>query len=253
MNKHFTVDSLKVGIYESRDAMGCAGARDIAAAIRAVLAKKNTCNMIFAAAPSQNEMLASLTADGSIAWNRVNAYHMDEYVGLSPDAPQAFGTFLRQALFSKVPLRSVHYIAQAGSNPEEICSTYAQLLKSDPTDIVCLGIGENGHIAFNDPHAADFHDPLLMKPVALDEVCRMQQVNDGCFSSLAEVPTHALTLTIPALTGGERLFCVVPATTKAPAVCRMLCGEITEACPATVLRRHPNCTLYLDPGSASLL
>lgn len=253
MYKELVADKLRVRIYPDRQAMGQGAAEDIAAAIRRVLARKECCNMIFAAAPSQNEVLAALAADKSIDFTRINAFHMDEYCGLAQNAPQGFGNFLRTAIFSKAPFRSVHYINGSAADIEAECARYSALLEKYPTDIVCLGIGENGHIAFNDPPVADFHDPVLCKQVALDPICRQQQVNDGCFASIDLVPTHALTLTVPALFRGKELFCVVPATTKANAVQATVRGSIGEHCPATVMRNHDAAILYLDPDSAAKL
>ena len=185
----------------------------------------------------------------------MNAFHMDEYIGLAPDAPQGFANFLRAAIFTKVPFRSVNCLdgTAASRDPAAECARYSQLLRRFPVDITCMGIGENGHIAFNDPPVADFDDPALVKPVALDEICRNQQVHDGCFATLDDVPTHALTLTVPALMHAAQVFCVVPAATKARAVRDTLLGDIRTACPASILRRHPAATLYLDADSASLL
>ena len=251
--KQLKTDLLQVNIYENRDAMGKAAAADISAAIKAVLAKKEFCNMIFAAAPSQNEVLAAVAGDATIDFTRVNAFHMDEYIGLPGDAPQGFGNFLRRALFEKAPFRSVNYINGNADDIEAECARYTALLQEYPTDIVVLGIGENGHVAFNDPPVADFADKALIKPVPLDPICRQQQVNDGCFAALDLVPTHALTLTVPALMAGKELFCVVPAPTKAKAVYATVNGPIGEVCPATAMRNHPAAKLYLDPDSASLL
>lgn len=251
--KTFQKDLLRVEIHETRAEMGAAAAKDVKSRILELLRTQETVNMIFAAAPSQNEVLAALAADREIPWDRINAFHMDEYVGLSPSAPQCFGNFLKEHLFGLVPLRSVHYIDAAAKDPDEECLRYAALLREYPADIVVMGIGENGHVAFNDPPVADFGDPYAVKPVKLDEVCRRQQVNDGCFPTLDEVPTHALTLTVPTLFAGGSLFCIVPAKTKAAAVRATLCGEIGESCPATVLRRHMRAVLYLDGDSSSLL
>ncbi len=231
--------------------MGADAAADIAAAIRAVLARKEHCSMIFAAAPSQNEVLAGLTASDT-DWSRVHAYHMDEYIGLPAGAPQGFANFLRAALFDRVPFGQVCCL-NSEADPTAEAARYGALLQQDPVDIVVMGVGENGHIAFNDPPVADFNDPALVKPVALDPVCRMQQVHDGCFAKLEDVPKMALTLTVPALFAGRQLFCVVPAKTKAAAVREMLEGSIDEHCPASILRRHAGAALYLDGESASLL
>lgn len=248
----FTKDKLSVQIYDSRAEMGAAAARDISACIHKLLEAKEEINIIFAAAPSQNEVLASLVADKTIPWDRINAFHMDEYVGISPEAPQGFALFLRRAIFDKVPFRSVNLI-DCTAEPNAEAARYSELLKNHPTDIVCMGIGENGHIAFNDPHVADFNDSKAVKVVDLDEVCRMQQVHDGCFASLDEVPKYALTLTVTTLASADYRFCVVPAATKANAVKNTVLGEIGEACPATVLRIKDNSILYCDADSASLI
>lgn len=245
------VDKLNVKVYQTREEMGRAAAEEAAAAIRAAIAAKGEINMIFAAAPSQNEFLAHLIADKSIDFTKINAFHMDEYIGLPADAPQGFGNFLRERLFDRVPFKTVNTIDSTAADPEAEYRRYAALLQAHPCDIVCMGIGENGHIAFNDPHVADFGDKAAVKVVALDETCRQQQVNDGCFARLDDVPTHALTLTIPTLTAPEAVFCIVPAKTKANAVYATLRGGITEACPASILRRHANATLYCDADSAA--
>ena len=246
-------DLLKVNIYDTRDEMGKAAGADIKACILSLLEKKETINMIFAAAPSQNEVLYALATDKEIPWNRVNAFHMDEYIGLSKDAPQGFGNFLKAHIFGLADFKSVNYIDISAPDADVECARYSALLKEYPTDIVVMGIGENGHIAFNDPPVADFNDPKAVKPVALDEICRNQQVNDGCFAKLDDVPKTAITLTVPTLFAGDHLFCIVPAKTKANAVRATLCGEIGEACPATVLRRHQSAILYLDGDSSALL
>lgn len=244
------VDSLETKIYDTRLAMGKAAAEDIKACLLSLLAEKESVSVIFAAAPSQNEVLATLSEDPEIPWERIHAYHMDEYIGLSADAPQGFGNFLKAHLFGLVPLGQVSYIDSTAKDPEEEARRYACLLAKDPADLVVMGIGENGHIAFNDPPVADFGDPLPVKPVALDETCRMQQVHDGCFASLKEVPTHAITLTVPTLIKAPRLFCIVPGPTKAKAVKATLEGEISTRCPASILRTHPCAILYLDRESA---
>ncbi|MEK0312711.1 glucosamine-6-phosphate deaminase [Cohnella sp. 56] len=240
-----SADDLKVRVYRTRGEMGAAAGADVAARIKGLLATKRTIRMVFAAAPSQNETLDALAADPDIDWSRITAFHMDEYLGLPAGAPQAFGRYLQGRLFDKVKPGTVHLIDSTGDSNAE-CRRYAALLGAEPIDIVCLGIGENGHIAFNDPPVADFADPQLIKPVELDEACRRQQVNDGCFSSLDAVPTHALTLTVPALLAGAHLFCGVPGPTKRQAVARTLSEPVATACPSTILRRHPDCTLYVD-------
>ncbi len=249
----FKKNLLNVNIYETREEMGNAAARDIKARILSLLQTRETINMIFAAAPSQNEVLYALATDKEIPWNRINAFHMDEYIGLSADAPQGFGNFLKEHIFGLADFKSVSYIDITASDAEKECKRYAELLAKYPTDIVVMGIGENGHIAFNDPHVADFNDPKAVKSVELDEICRNQQVNDGCFAKIDDVPKTAITLTVPTLFGGDHLFCIVPAKTKAKAVKATLCDDINEKCPATVLRRHKSAILYLDGDSSSLL
>lgn len=246
-------DKLNFKIYETRKEMGQAAAKEAAQVITALIAKKGEINMIFAAAPSQNEFLASLVDNKNIDFSKINAFHMDEYIGLPSDASQGFGNFLRSAIFDKVPFKSVNTIDSSASNAEKECERYTALLKQYPCDIVCMGIGENGHIAFNDPHVADFCDKKTVKVVSLDDVCRMQQVNDGCFEKIDDVPKYALTLTIPTLISPECIFCIVPAKTKANAVKATLTGPVNKECPATALRGHNNATLYLDSDSASLI
>lgn len=251
--KTITKDRLQVNIYPSRAQMGQSAAQDIKEKILSLLEKKDHVNMIFAAAPSQNEVLACLVCDKEIPWDRINAFHMDEYIGLGAGAPQAFGNFLREHIFGLVNFNRVFYIDSTAPDAQAECARYASLLKQYPTDIVVMGIGENGHIAFNDPPVADFGDPYAVKAVQLDEICRNQQVHDGCFATIDDVPKHAITLTVPTLFAGSHLFCVVPAATKAKAVRATLCDQIGEACPATVLRRHPSAVMYLDSDSSSLL
>ncbi|NOU72758.1 glucosamine-6-phosphate deaminase [Paenibacillus sp. LMG 31458] len=243
-----TVDSLKVNVYNDRRALGAAAGAEVAARIKQLLSVKHGIRIIFAAAPSQNEVLKYLSEDESIDWSRITAFHMDEYNGLPLNAEQKFSRFLSERLFDQVKPGTVHLIDSSNESEEE-CRRYGELLLQAPIDIVCLGIGENGHIAFNDPPVADFNDPQVIKVVELDDACRQQQVNDGCFPSFEDVPTHALTLTIPALLSGSHLFCVVPGPTKRKAVERTLNGSISIECPSTILRKHPDCTLYVDRDS----
>lgn len=252
MNTFFKKDNLHVRISDTRSDMGICAAFEAVRSIEQVLKQKTMCNIIFAAAPSQNEFLAALV-QADVDWSRVNALHMDEYIGLPKDAPQGFANFLRNAIFDRVPFASVHCIDSTNQDVEAECARYTDILKKYPPDLVFMGIGENGHIAFNDPPVADFQDTAAVKPVVLDEICRNQQVNDGCFASLELVPKTALTLTVPTLFSASKLICVVPATTKADAVHNTLNGDISEKCPASILRRHPNAVLFLDSDSAAKL
>ncbi|TDG00244.1 glucosamine-6-phosphate deaminase [Paenibacillus piri] len=241
-------DRLKIKIYESRQSLGQAAGAEAAARIKELLQANGHVRIIFAAAPSQNEFLETLSKDEGIDWSKVTAFHMDEYIGLADDAPQRFGLFLRERLFDIVKPGNVHLI-DSNTDGELECRRYAALLQEAPIDIVCMGIGENGHIAFNDPPVADFQDPAVIKAVELDDACRQQQVNDGCFPAFDAVPTHALTLTIPTLLSGAHLFCMVPGKTKHNAVKLTLNGPITTECPASILRTHADCTLFVDTDS----
>ena len=242
------VDTLQVLVFENRQKMGTAAGQDVAAKINELLRDKEILRIVFAAAPSQNELLDYLATTRDIDWSRIDVFHMDEYVGLAADAPQRFGYFLTEKLFAKVNPRTVHLIDTL-VGADAACKQYAHLLSQASIDIVCLGIGENGHLAFNDPPVAYFADSEVIKRVQLDDVCRQQQVNDGCFPTFDDVPEEALTLTIPTLLSGQHLFCVVPGKTKHDAIQNTLYGPITTACPASILRQHPDCTLYVDQDS----
>ena len=242
----------EINIFPTREDMGIAAARSAGKKIQDLLKSQPEVNVIFAAAPSQNEFLVQLQLQ-DIDWSRVNAFHMDEYIGLDKEAPQGFGNFLRDRIFGKQAFKAVYYLDGNAADIEAECQRYAALLAQYPTDVVCMGIGENGHIAFNDPPVADFNDPHLVKVVELEAACRQQQVNDGCFDYIDEVPTHALTLTVPALVQPQAIFCVVPGPAKATAVYNTLNQPVVEAYPSTILREHNNCQLYLDADSAKLL
>lgn len=245
--RNFKVDNLEVWVAADRASMGRAAAEAVCGAISAVLARKEVANVMFAAAPSQNEFLAALVGM-PVDWSRVNGFHMDEYIGLADDAPQGFGNFLRERLFSKVLFGEVSFMHPCENM--RIFEKYAYQLAGHPTDIVVLGIGENTHLAFNDPHAALFDDPEMVKVVELDEACRAQQVKGGCFMSLEEVPRRAMTVTIPVLMRAEYLFAVVPGKNKAEAVRHTLTEAVNERFPSTILRRHARAILYLDEDSA---
>ncbi|MDO3411092.1 glucosamine-6-phosphate deaminase [Saccharibacillus sp. CPCC 101409] len=241
-----TAERLSVEVYESRQAMGEAAAARAGSAVRELLEEPGRrVRMVFAAAPSQNELYEGLIRETGIDWSRVEAFHMDEYLGLDAEAPQNFGNYLTGRLFGAVKPGRVELLDGTADADRE-CARYSELLGEAPIDIVCLGIGENGHIAFNDPPVADFDDPVTVKVVQLDEACRRQQVNDGCFSALEEVPTQALTLTVPALMAGAQLFGIVPGASKREALGAALEAPIGTGCPATILRTHPNIVLFAD-------
>lgn len=240
------VDQLELQVFETRGDMGAQAAHDVAAYMKELDQKQERIRMIFASAPSQNEFLQALIAIPNLPWNKVEAFHMDEYIGLEEGAPQLFSNYIRTHLFDLVKPAKVYFINPQVTDPQEECQRYSQLLQEEKIDIVCLGIGENGHIAFNDPPVADFNDLEVVKVVELEQACRQQQVNDQCFPNIEAVPTHAITLTIPTIVGASRLFCIVPGPTKKIAVEQTLEGPIHTQCPASILRQHPNCILYVD-------
>jgi glucosamine-6-phosphate deaminase len=230
------------------ESLGEAAASDIATALIRRLDTQPGVRMIFASAPSQEATLRSLAEHPGIGWARVTAFHMDEYLGLAPTAPQRFGGWLRTVLFDRVPIGAAHLI-EPGRDPRQAAGAYAGLLAAAPIDITCLGIGVNGHLAFNDP-PADLDDPSLVKIVELDEVSRRQQVDDGCFATLTEVPHRAITLTVPALLSAEEIYCMVPGARKRAALTAALRGPVEGRLPASALRTHPRCTIYADDESA---
>ena len=241
--------SLLVKAFDNREEMGRLAAEDAAARINRMIDDKGVVNAVFAAAPSQNEFLAELLKH-DIDWTKIKAFHMDEYIGLSEDAPQGFGNFLREAIFSKVPFMEVNYLNGQADDPQAECIRYAALLEANPPDIVFLGIGENGHLAFNDPGVADFKDLQKVKVVSLDQTCRNQQVNDGCFAKFEDVPVTALTLTMSMIMDIREAVVIVPGSTKRDAVTATVLGEISTECPASILRQHDNSVLYLDKDSS---
>jgi len=248
----FKAKKLKVRVFRDRIAMGRAAGWAVASKMEETLKKKDL-TMVFAAAPSQNEFLEELSQSPGVDWKRVTAFHLDEYVGLPNTAPQNFGQYLRKQLFDKVRPWKIHYLNGMVEDPEVECDRYGALIKGYPFDIACIGIGENGHLAFNDPPVADFNDPKPVKVVELDLTSRQQQVNDGCFRTLEEVPKKAMTLTLPAIFSAKYIYCMVPGPAKANAVEKTLQGPIATACPASILRKHRNATLFLDQDSAKLI
>ncbi len=237
--------NMDVNVFPTREIMGETAGKDVEKQIIQLLNKKDTIRIIFAAAPSQNELLDYLVSSEKIEWNRITAFHMDEYIGLNRTESRSFSAYLNEHIFEKVNFREVHLINGKASAEEEI-KRYSDLISEAPIDIVCLGIGENGHIAFNDPPVADFEDKKVLKLVELDESCRIQQVNEECFDTLDDVPREAFTLTIPVLKQAKYLFCVVPGENKQEAVYNTLKGPVTTKCPASILQNHSNCRFYFD-------
>ncbi|HMC26970.1 MAG TPA: glucosamine-6-phosphate deaminase [Verrucomicrobiae bacterium] len=251
--KTFLADSLPVRVYASQGEL----ARDVAQIARTylldVLAKQGSAAVILATGNSQIEFLEALIALGGFDWSKITLFHMDEYLGITADHPASFRRYMRERVELRVHPRTFHYIAGDAPLPLDECERYTKLLQAQPIDLCCLGIGENGHIAFNDPPVANFQDPHRVKLVQLDEPCRQQQVNEGHFPTLAAVPQYAFTLTIPMLCSAKRMLCVAPEKRKASAVRDATRGPISTKCPASWLRRQSHATLFLDADSASLL
>jgi glucosamine-6-phosphate deaminase len=207
--------------------------------------------VIFASAPSQNEFLAALLREPGVDWPRITAFHLDEYIGIAPDHPASFRRFLADRLFAHVEVAAFHGLDGQAMDLSAECARYAALLREARPALAVLGIGENGHLAFIDPPVCDFAETCDVRVVELDEPCRLQQVNDGCFPTLDAVPRTALSLTIPFLLRVPRAVAIVPGRAKRAAIQAALQGPVTRACPASVLRRHRDATLFLDEDSAA--
>ena len=244
------VDLLPVSVYVTNDAVGHAAAQEARTVIQGALRARGEANVILATGNSQLTFLAALRGMSGVEWPRVSVFHMDEYIGLDPGHPASFPRFLQRHFLDYVAVRAFFPVAGHAADPQKACGEYEALLRAHPADLCALGIGENGHLAFNDPPFADFQDPVWVKIVGLDAASRRQQVGEGHFASLAEVPTRAITLTIPALLAARRVLAIVPEARKAEAVRRTLFGPIDTACPATILRQTPHAHLFLDSDSA---
>lgn len=232
--------------------MAKAAAAEAAAILRRAVEARGTAHAMFATGNSQLAFVAALVADPSVPWKDVVAFHMDEYVGVGPDHPAGFRHWIHQRIEQPARPRQTHYIDGLAPSGGE-CVRYARLLDQHPLDLCCLGIGENGHLAFNDPPVADFDDPVDLKVVELDDACRCQQVNEGHFPSADDVPARAITVTIPALLRAGRVLAIVPEARKAVPVRNALAGPVTTACPASVLQETGHASIYLDADAASLL
>jgi glucosamine-6-phosphate deaminase len=251
--KTFQADSLSVRVYATQEDLAMDAAQIAGDYLQQTLASQDLAAVILASAASQVKFLAALTGFPGVDWSRITCFHMDEYLGISPDHPASFRRYMKEHLEGRVKPRAFHYLGGDGLEPIKECERYARLLRGQPIDLCCLGIGENGHIAFNDPPVADFNDPASVKIVKLDDACRRQQVGEGSFPTFEAVPQYALTLTVPALCSAKKMLCVVPEARKAEAVKHALQGPIHTNCPASWLRTQGHCTLFLDAQSASLL
>lgn len=250
--KTLKVDQLKVEAYESTTAMGQAAAKFVAAKLAAAITEKGSANLILATGASQFAFLDAFKRE-PVAWSKITVFHLDEYKGMSDQHPASFRKYLRERILEEVKPAKTWLLEGDAPDIEKVLQNYEDLLKSHPVDVACIGIGENGHIAFNDPPVADFNDPRLVKIVELDEACRRQQLGEGWFATLDDVPTHALSLTIPAIMNCKTISCVVPDARKVAAVAGTLYSPVSTACPATILRQHPDTLLFLDDQSAQAL
>jgi len=241
---------MRVQVYLDRHGLGRAAAGAVAARMQELLARQPGLSAVFAAAASQVEFLTHLAAEPDVDWKRVTAFHLDEYVGVSATDGRSFGKFLRERLFDRVGPAAFHALDGAARDPEAECRRYEALLRDHPLDVACIGIGENGHLAFNDPHVADFNEPRRVKVVEPDERSRRQQVADGAFSKAEDMPVKAYTLTIPAILAARFVYVMVPGERKAEAVRRTVEDPVSPACPSTVLRTRPEVYLYLDAESS---
>lgn len=248
--REMTYGQLDVRVYPTNQEMGRAAAQETAALLQQAVAQRGMANMVLAAANSQLTFLHALREMPGLPWKAIQVLHMDEYLNLPPGHPASFSLFLRRHLVDHVPIGAFYPVPGHPANVEAACRAYELLLKAHPVDVCCLGIGENGHVAFNEPPVADFDDATWVKQVALDEVSRCQQVGEGHYASLSEVPTHALTMTIPALRAARKMICIVPETRKASAVRGTLLGPVSTDCPASILRETPHAVLYLDADAA---
>ena len=251
--KSFRADALEVRVFRTSAELAGEAARIARLHLQKVLAKTGTASVVLATGNSQIQFLHAMAALGGIEWARVTLFHMDEYLGLDASHPASFRRYMRERVESRLKPRRFHYLEGESPLPLRECERYANLLSAQPIDLCCLGIGENGHLAFNDPPVADFNDPHQVKLVKLDEACRRQQVGEGHFPNLDAVPQYAFTLTIPMLCSASRMLCIVPERRKAQAVKDSLQGPIHTACPASFLRRQKHCTLFLDGDSAALV
>jgi glucosamine-6-phosphate deaminase len=251
--KYYRVERMKVEVHQNGQAAGAAAARAAAKALIELAKTHDSIGVIFATGASQMDTLSELTGMPDLPWDKIRGFHMDEYVGIAADHPASFRRYLRERLTEKVKMKAFLEINGNTEDSERTGREYADQIRSADPQLCLLGIGENGHLAFNDPPIADFTDPVDAKMVQLDATCRQQQTAEGWFASVEQVPEYAITLTIPALMRVPKLIVSVPGRRKAGIVRRAFTEPISTACPATILRTHPDATVYLDLESASEL
>jgi glucosamine-6-phosphate deaminase len=239
-------------VFGDRTTLGRAAADQAAAAIRSALAQRGRARIIAATAASQREFLDALTSAKGIDWTKVEAFHLDEYIGLPISHPGSFRKMLLEQLIRKTGINRYHLLDGDAADPAEVVREVGHDLASAPVDVAFLGIGENGHLAFNDP-PADFETEQPYIIVSLDEACRQQQVGEAWFADISQVPKHAISMSVRQILKAREVLAVVPGRQKAKAVKACFAGEITPMAPASILRQHANATVYLDKDSASLL
>ncbi|MEQ8217527.1 MAG: glucosamine-6-phosphate deaminase [Arenibacter sp.] len=252
MEKSFQIENLSIKIYGQTKEMGAAAADYVTSKLNDAIVEKGEANLILATGASQFSFLEAMQTK-EIDWGKITVFHLDEYKGISESHPASFRKYLKERILNRVAPKKIYFLNGDAANLQLEINNYEEALKAHPIDIACIGIGENGHIAFNDPAVADFNDPKLVKVVELDEACRNQQLGEGWFPSFADVPKEAVTLTITAIMNCKAISCVVPDQRKAQAVYNSLYGDIGTSCPASILRTHPETVLFLDRASASMI
>lgn len=245
--------ALTVRTLATRADLGRAAARHTADVIAQCVQRQGSARVVLATGNSQLPFVEALGDISDIAWDAVTVFHLDEYVGLPATHPASFRRWIRERIAEPFQPAAVHYIDGDSPDPDAEARRYEELLRAAPLDLVCMGIGENGHIAFNEPYQADFADPRWARIITLDERSRKQQVGEGHFVDVESVPERAISLTIPALLAPRNIQVVVPERRKAEAVRATLTAEISNACPATILRSQEHAVLFLDAESASLV
>lgn len=249
----FLAGQLRVEIFSSIEELSTSMAFRVRDVLHTAIERQGSAAAILATGNSQIRFLKELTAMGGLDWSKITLFHMDEYLGIPGNHPASFRRYMRERVESLVQPRTFHYLDGETMEPLDECERYSQLLKAQPIDLCCLGVGENGHLAFNDPPVARFDDPHWVKLVKLDDDCKMQQVKEGHFASLETVPPYAITLTIPALLSARTVLCLAPEVRKAKSVTAAIDGPVSTHCPASILRETPQATMLLDLDSSSRL
>jgi glucosamine-6-phosphate deaminase len=248
-----TFGRLNVEVFDTAAELGRASARHTARLIRERVGLQGSARVVVATGNSQLDFVRALKEERDVPWQAVTIFHMDEYIGIPAEHPASFRRWIKENVEEPFSPAKVHYIEGDVEDPEAESRRYERLLQEAPLDLVCLGIGENGHIAFNEPYQADFQDPRWVRKIELDDRSRKQQVGEGHFAGVDDVPRFAISLTVPALLAPQAVQATVPEERKAAAVRAALMGPLSTACPASVLREHPNAVLFLDGESSSLL